>query len=82
MRRKHALVPSIAALTVAAACATAGLAQDRPRRGRPLTTRPSAPRVGEVAPPVKLKTLDGKREVDLAAYRDKRPVVLFFGSYT
>jgi hypothetical protein len=38
--------------------------------------------VGEVAPPVKLKTLDGRREVDLAAHGGQRPVVLFFGSYT
>lgn len=42
----------------------------------------AAPQVGDVAPPFRLKTLDGKQEVELASLRGKRPVVLFFGSYT
>ena len=42
----------------------------------------SAPKVGQEAPTFKLKSLDGKKEMDLAAFRGKRPVVLFFGSYT
>lgn len=41
-----------------------------------------APKVGENAPPLKLKTLEGKKEVDLASFAGKRPVVLLFGSYT
>lgn len=41
-----------------------------------------APRVGDIAPRATLKTLDGKREVDVNALRGKRPVILFFGSYT
>ena len=41
-----------------------------------------APKVGEWAPVFKAKSLDGKRETDLASFRGKRPVVLFFGSYT
>ena len=41
-----------------------------------------APQVGEAAPPLKLKVLQGKKEVELASFAGKRPVVLFFGSYT
>ena len=41
-----------------------------------------APKVGEDAPPLKLKTLEGKKEVDLASFAGKKPVVLLFGSYT
>ncbi len=41
-----------------------------------------APKVGEDAPPLKLKTLEGKKQVDLASFAGKRPVVLLFGSYT
>ena len=40
------------------------------------------PKVGEAAPSVKLQTLDGETAVDLATFKGKRPVVLFFGSYT
>lgn len=42
----------------------------------------NAPKVGDVAPTFKLKSLDGKSETDLASFRDERPVILFFGSYT
>jgi hypothetical protein len=41
-----------------------------------------APKVGDVAPTFNLKSLDGKSETDLASFKDKKPVVLFFGSYT
>jgi len=41
-----------------------------------------APKVGEDAPPLKLKTLEGKKQVDLASFAGKKPVVLLFGSYT
>ena len=41
-----------------------------------------APKIGEDAPPLKLKTLEGKKQVDLASFAGKRPVVLLFGSYT
>lgn len=41
-----------------------------------------APALGSVAPNFTLKTLDGKREVELASFRGKKPVVLVFGSYT
>jgi hypothetical protein len=41
-----------------------------------------APKVGTEAPDFTLKSLDDKSEFHLATYRDKKPVVLFFGSYT
>ena len=39
-------------------------------------------KVGEVAPLFELKSLDGTTETKLADFRGKKPVVLFFGSYT
>ena len=39
-------------------------------------------KVGEHAPVFKLKSLDGQSETDLAGFRAKKPVILFFGSYT
>ena len=41
-----------------------------------------APKVGDVAPVFTLKSLDGKSETDLAGFKGKKPVLLFFGSYT
>ncbi len=41
-----------------------------------------APRVGQSAPAIALKSLDGEKTFDLATNIDKRPVILFFGSYT
>ena len=41
-----------------------------------------ARRIGDEAKTFKLKSMDGKSESDLASFRGKRPVVLFFGSYT
>ena len=38
--------------------------------------------VGEQAPDFKLQSLDGKSQTHLAALRSKKPVILFFGSYT
>lgn len=37
---------------------------------------------GELAPDFKLKSLDGKSETKLSQFRGKKPVILFFGSYT
>ena len=37
---------------------------------------------GDMAPDFHLKTLDHSREVNLAGFRGKQPVVLIFGSYT
>ncbi len=41
-----------------------------------------APKVGDVAPVFTIKSLDGKSETDLASFKGKKPVLLFFGSYT
>ncbi len=49
-------------------------AKDRPQQG-------PGPDVGKVAPAWKLKTQDGKSEVELAKLQGK-PVLLLFGSYT
>ena len=51
-------------------------------RGGMMSRNDSAPKVGQEAPTFKLKSLDGKKEMNLAEFRGKRPVVLFFGSYT
>jgi hypothetical protein len=57
--------------------------KERRRRTRQGKMRDdSAPKAGDIAPPFKLKSFDGKEEVELRGLRGKRPVVLFFGSYT
>jgi hypothetical protein len=46
---------------------------------------PSGPRrpfVGDIAPTFKLKSLDGTKEVDLEKIKGKKPIAIFFGSYT
>jgi len=49
-------------------------AKDRPKQG-------NGPDLAKEAPAWKLKTQDGKTEVELAKLKGK-PVVLVFGSYT
>jgi hypothetical protein len=44
--------------------------------------RAEALQVGEPAPDFDLLSLDGESRTRLAEFRGKRPVVLFFGSYT
>jgi peroxiredoxin len=39
-------------------------------------------RVGDQAPDFKLRTKDGRKDVQLSSTAGKRPVVLVFGSYT
>ena len=39
-------------------------------------------KVGDVAPDFTLSDPDAKREVTLSSFREQRPVVLIFGSYT
>ena len=53
----------------------------RERRGR-MSSDAKALKVGQLAPAIKLTSLDGEKSFDLAANIDKRPVILFFGSYT
>lgn len=50
------------------------------KRGGDLRS-PDTLQVGDPAPDFKLKSKDGKQEVQLSKLRDK-PVVLIFGSYT
>ncbi len=50
-----------------------------PRRER--SDKPSL-KVGEAAPLFKLKMLDSEKVVDLKSCAAKKPVLLFFGSYT
>jgi hypothetical protein len=38
--------------------------------------------VGDPAPDFTLKSVDGASQVALSSFRDKKPVVLVFGSYT
>lgn len=53
-----------------------GPGQKRPRQVD------KGPKSGVAAPAIKLVSLDGKDEFDLASFKGKKPVVLFFGSYT
>ena len=39
-------------------------------------------KVGDAAPDFVLKTVDGTAQVTLSSFRDQKPVVLVFGSYT
>lgn len=64
--------------------ASAGIAQDgkQAERRRGGGRDDGALKVGDVAPLFTLKSLDGKKETDLKGFRGKKPVILFFGSYT
>lgn len=57
----------------------AGMATDEEAKDK---TKQRAPKVGETAPLFELKMLDRDRSVALRDFKGKRPVVLFFGSYT
>ena len=73
----------LAVVTFAASSLTLCAQQPRSPGKRPGDQRMgNALRVGETAPDFKLKTKDGSREVQLASFKGKRPVVLVFGSYT
>lgn len=74
------LVAMLAASSVPG-CKT--LEGDRGRRGARRDRDDGAPKVGDAAPLFGLKMLgDENTTVKLASFRGKRPVVLFFGSYT
>ena len=47
-----------------------------------LSARKGHLKVGSEAPDFSLATLDQKSTVQLSGFRDKKPVVLVFGSYT
>ncbi len=84
---KLMLVPSLL-LAMAGGQAVAQEDDDGERRQRRQGMRErmsrddGAPKVGDVAPAFTLKSLDGKSETDLASFKGKKPVLLFFGSYT
>lgn len=46
------------------------------KKGKP------ALKVGDVAPPFNLDSLDGKSKTELAQFKGSKPVILIFGSYT
>jgi hypothetical protein len=59
------------------------LAAQRTKPPRPAQRSQEQPlRVGEMAPAFVLKSHDGESTTDLAAFRERKPVVLIFGSYT
>lgn len=62
------------AAMLAIGLAVLGQAKDRPAQG-------AGPEAGKPAPDFKLKSQDGKSEVELSTLRGK-PVLLVFGSYT
>ncbi|MBI3876292.1 MAG: redoxin domain-containing protein [Verrucomicrobia bacterium] len=77
------LLPFVLGTLVLAAHVSIGQQPQRPGRPQQQGTRfRDTLRVGDIAPDFKLKTRDGDREVQLAAFKGKRPVVLVFGSYT
>lgn len=70
-----------------AGCAASGSESraktDTGRRSARRSRDDGAPKVGDVGPRFSLKMLDDdSTKVELASYRGKKPVVLFFGSYT
>jgi len=80
--RFHGAGRALAALALLAILTNVAIAQ-RGRGGPPGRAREDgAPKVGDQAPLFKLKTLDGKQEVDLKKSIKSKPVILFFGSYT
>ncbi|MCH7700717.1 MAG: hypothetical protein IID37_03415 [Planctomycetes bacterium] len=87
MKRRQLAMFALIIMTVAGGVAAQQPSRDRDRRGRRDRQRStertgSSPKAGEQAPPFTLKSVDGKQETNLASFRGKRPVILFFGSYT
>ncbi len=93
METKHKRAQSLVCLAVFLAVAsltgckysdTARSRQAERDRGRARRDRDDGGlKVGDEAPVFKLKMLDDDTmEVDMAGFRETKPVVLFFGSYT
>lgn len=74
----------LAAVVALLAVTSSVFAQPQNRRGKGRGSKSGREtlKVGAEAPDFKLKTVDGKKEVKLASFKGKRPVVLVFGSYT
>ncbi len=85
MKNLFLMVMMLSVLTLLQGGAFAQQLGDKRGGGRPKGyARPPdrGPKVGDMAPTFQLMSLDGKKETDLDAFRGKKPVVLFFGSYT
>ena len=87
LKRLEVLVVGLGLALCAGAGAVAQSTLDKPASPtsdarRPVRRVDKAPKAGEMSPTFALKSFDGKREVSLESFRGKRPVVLFFGSYT
>ena len=85
MNRILCVVTSALLIAVGAGTALAQQGNDDKERRQPprrAMRQDDAPKVGEKAPLFTLKSLDGKSETSLASFRDQRPVILMFGSYT
>lgn len=76
----------ILTMAVLAAALGTGVAQEgssKEQIAKILKEREGNLKPGDTAPKFKLKTLDGKSEVELAGLlKGKKPIVLVFGSYT
>ena len=73
------------AVVVMLCAAASSLAQRPARRGRPgqdQIRKGEIAKEGKTAPDFQLKSLDGESEVKLSSFAGKKPVALFFGSYT
>ncbi len=55
---------------------------DRSREGKRRQRDDNALKIGDAAPALRLKTLDGQKKVSVLAAEARKPVILFFGSYT
>ena len=87
IQRKRIAIFAWIFLTVAGGVAAQQPTRDGQRRGRrdrgeSREQSVNNPKAGEEAPPFTLKSVDGKQETNLSSFRGKRPVILFFGSYT
>ena len=83
IKRRQWVMFALIIMTVAGGVAAEQPSRDRDRRGRRDRHRSGGSlKTGQEAPPFTLKSIDGKQETNLASFRGKRPVILFFGSYT
>ena len=80
MNRHHLFFLTFTILLLSAISVLAQENNDKHKKKR--EKKYQTPKVGEIAPPFKLKSLDGKSETELVNFTGQRPVVLFFGSYT
>jgi len=78
MARSMLVERCVIAFITAAILGAGAAAQNTPERRS--TEAPL--KVGDEAPPFTLMSLDGKEEFALTDFRAKKPVILFFGSYT